>query len=358
MAPKKKGKKKNDDDDFAMKEADVAVPAPADDSSSDDSPPPPKKGAARGFAAMANDSDEEEEDKEEQEEEEQAFDFGGKKKKKDKKDAGKKEAPPADDDVDFGKKKKGKKAEATPEESPEESPEDEPADFGAKKKKKDKESPNGKEAAPNGKKAADKAEDKFEPPSRAGSGPVVAKVVQVEKIPKKDKLRILKLKFAEEGPLAKVVTNAPNVQQGDLVAYAPPGSQLPGAKEPVKAAKVGGQESAGMICGPDELGWTGGTPRCSLRRQAERRRKRLRTHPRPQPPTRRRTTSTPSWRSSTRCRREVLGPRRKERRARRLLPRRKMTMTSMRRWPRPEERMHRRNRRKLSRIGSGRMRIR
>ena len=23
---------------------------------------------------------------------------------------------------------------------------------------------------------------------------------------------------------------------------------------------MGGQESAGMICGPDELGWTGGNP--------------------------------------------------------------------------------------------------
>ena len=40
---------------------------------------------------------------------------------------------------------------------------------------------------------------------------VLSCISEVEKIPKKDKLRILKLKFAEEGPLAKVVTNAPNV---------------------------------------------------------------------------------------------------------------------------------------------------
>merc|ERR1719487_440168 len=109
--------------------------------------------------------------------------------------------------MDFGKKKKkdkkGKAEANTPEES------DEPEDPGAKKKgKKDDDAPNGKKA--------DAAAEKFDPPSRAGDGLVVAKVVQVEKIPKKDKLRILKLKFADEGPLAKVVTNAPNVQQGDF----------------------------------------------------------------------------------------------------------------------------------------------
>lgn len=52
----------------------------------------------------------------------------------------------------------------------------------------------------------------------------------------------------------QVVTGAPNVQTGDLVAYAPPGTQPPGMDEPVTVRTVRRQRSPGVLLSAAELG--------------------------------------------------------------------------------------------------------
>lgn len=52
----------------------------------------------------------------------------------------------------------------------------------------------------------------------------------------------------------QVVTGAPNVSVGDLIAYAPPGSRPPGMDEPVSVRTVRKVKSPGVLCSAAELG--------------------------------------------------------------------------------------------------------
>ncbi|MBV8529283.1 MAG: phenylalanine--tRNA ligase subunit beta, partial [Candidatus Dormibacteraeota bacterium] len=52
----------------------------------------------------------------------------------------------------------------------------------------------------------------------------------------------------------QVVTGAPNVAAGDLIAYAPPGSRPPGMDEPVSVRTVRKVRSPGVLCSAAELG--------------------------------------------------------------------------------------------------------
>jgi len=80
---------------------------------------------------------------------------------------------------------------------------------------------------------------------------VVAKVEKVEPHPDSDKLRLATVFDGKE--THKVVCGAPNVAQGQTVAFAPTGTVLPGNFE-IKPIKIRGVESCGMICAEDELG--------------------------------------------------------------------------------------------------------
>merc|ERR1712232_109465 len=51
------------------------------------------------------------------------------------------------------------------------------------------------------------------------------------------------------------ITEADNMQEGDLVIFAPEGSLVNG--KPVKRAKVAGEWNEGVICGAAEMGWAG-----------------------------------------------------------------------------------------------------
>ena len=52
----------------------------------------------------------------------------------------------------------------------------------------------------------------------------------------------------------QVVTGAPNVEEGNLVAYAPPGTRPPGMDEPVGVRTFRKQRSPGVLCSAAELG--------------------------------------------------------------------------------------------------------
>ncbi|MBI3140920.1 MAG: phenylalanine--tRNA ligase subunit beta [Rhodocyclales bacterium] len=85
----------------------------------------------------------------------------------------------------------------------------------------------------------------------AFGGVVVAQVLSVEKHPDADKLKLCRVD-AGQGETLQIVCGAPNVAAGMKVPCALVGAELPGIK--IKAAKVRGVESFGMLCSARELG--------------------------------------------------------------------------------------------------------
>ena len=96
--------------------------------------------------------------------------------------------------------------------------------------------------------------------SKPFAGIVAAKVLDIQKHPNADRLRIIKLDIGNE-IVDPVVCGAFNFSEGDIVALALPGAKI--AKnihsethEPfvLSKAKIRGVESQGMICAAFELG--------------------------------------------------------------------------------------------------------
>ncbi|AOV17185.1 phenylalanine--tRNA ligase subunit beta [Acidihalobacter aeolianus] len=94
--------------------------------------------------------------------------------------------------------------------------------------------------------------DGIEPAAPEFSGVVVALVKTVEPHPGADRLRVCQVD-AGDGVLTQVVCGAPNVESGMYVPFAKVGAVLPGNLR-IKAAKLRGVESRGMLCSAAELG--------------------------------------------------------------------------------------------------------
>lgn len=84
------------------------------------------------------------------------------------------------------------------------------------------------------------------------SGVVVAQVLGVDRHPDADKLKLCSVDVGQAAPL-QIVCGAPNVAAGLKVPCALVGAKLPGGLE-IRAAKVRGVESFGMLCSARELG--------------------------------------------------------------------------------------------------------
>jgi phenylalanyl-tRNA synthetase beta chain len=83
------------------------------------------------------------------------------------------------------------------------------------------------------------------------SGVVVARVTRVEPHPQADRLRLAEV---EDGRATyRVVCGAPNLQDGKLYPFAPLGAVVSGGQK-IKAAKLRGVASEGMLLAEDELG--------------------------------------------------------------------------------------------------------
>ena len=82
-------------------------------------------------------------------------------------------------------------------------------------------------------------------------GVVVGKVLACEAHPQSTRLHVCQVNIGREE--LKVVCGAPNVEAGQLVAVAPPGTTLPDGMK-VEARPIRGVESYGMICSEAELG--------------------------------------------------------------------------------------------------------
>lgn len=91
----------------------------------------------------------------------------------------------------------------------------------------------------------------LQPVAPAFAGVVVAQVLSVDKHPDADKLKLCCVD-AGQGDTLQIVCGAPNVSAGMKVPCALVGAELPGLK--IKAAKVRGVESFGMLCSARELG--------------------------------------------------------------------------------------------------------
>ncbi|ELZ5941590.1 phenylalanine--tRNA ligase subunit beta, partial [Providencia stuartii] len=94
--------------------------------------------------------------------------------------------------------------------------------------------------------------DGVEPVAGQFTGVVVGEVVECGQHPNADKLRVTKVNVGGER-LLDIVCGAPNCRQGLKVAVATVGAVLPGDFK-IKAAKLRGEPSEGMLCSFSELG--------------------------------------------------------------------------------------------------------
>lgn len=94
--------------------------------------------------------------------------------------------------------------------------------------------------------------EEAEPAAPAFSGVVVARIVEADKHPNADKLKLCKVD-AGGAELLQIVCGAPNAAAGMKVPCARVGAVLPGDFA-IKAAKLRGVESFGMLCSARELG--------------------------------------------------------------------------------------------------------
>lgn len=84
------------------------------------------------------------------------------------------------------------------------------------------------------------------------AGVVVAEIIAAEKHPEADRLQVCKVNAGQGEPL-QIVCGAPNARVGIKVPLAMIGATLPGGIA-IKAAKLRGVESSGMLCSAKELG--------------------------------------------------------------------------------------------------------
>ncbi|MBU9818086.1 phenylalanine--tRNA ligase subunit beta [Rahnella sp. C60] len=94
--------------------------------------------------------------------------------------------------------------------------------------------------------------DGVEPVAGAFNGVVVGEVIECGQHPNADKLRVTKVNVGGDR-LLDIVCGAPNCRQGLKVAVATVGAVLPGDFK-IKAAKLRGEPSEGMLCSFSELG--------------------------------------------------------------------------------------------------------
>ena len=82
---------------------------------------------------------------------------------------------------------------------------------------------------------------------------VVAEVKSAEQHPNADRLKVCQVETGDGTP-RQIVCGAQNYKVGDRVPCALPGAELPGGFN-IKVGKLRGVESAGMLCGADEIGY-------------------------------------------------------------------------------------------------------
>ena len=80
----------------------------------------------------------------------------------------------------------------------------------------------------------------------------IAKVLSAEAHPDADRLRVCQVDKGD-GALVQVICGAPNVRAGMIGVFVAPGNRVPGTDLMLKAGKIRGLESNGMLCSEREL---------------------------------------------------------------------------------------------------------
>ena len=80
----------------------------------------------------------------------------------------------------------------------------------------------------------------------------VAEIITAEQHPNADRLRVCSVNAGDK--ILSIVCGAPNARAGLKTVLAPTGSYVPGAGITIKAGKIRGEISEGMLCSPAELG--------------------------------------------------------------------------------------------------------
>ncbi len=91
------------------------------------------------------------------------------------------------------------------------------------------------------------------------TGVVVAEILSAEPHPQADKLQVCRVSSGAAAPV-QIVCGAPNARAGLKSALAEIGATLPGEVH-IKAARLRGVESQGMLASPRELGLAEGAER-------------------------------------------------------------------------------------------------
>ncbi|MCQ9155507.1 phenylalanine--tRNA ligase subunit beta [Acidomonas methanolica] len=81
----------------------------------------------------------------------------------------------------------------------------------------------------------------------------VAKILEAHRHPDADRLQVCVVAAGGGFEKVQVVCGAPNARAGLHVIFAPPGTHIPGSDITIKAGKIRGQESNGMLCSYREL---------------------------------------------------------------------------------------------------------
>jgi phenylalanyl-tRNA synthetase beta chain len=95
--------------------------------------------------------------------------------------------------------------------------------------------------------------DALEPAAPGFTRVVVAEIISAERHPQADKLQVCRVSTGQGGETLQIVCGAANARAGLKTALAMVGATLPGPLE-IKAAKLRGAESFGMLCSAKELG--------------------------------------------------------------------------------------------------------
>ena len=95
--------------------------------------------------------------------------------------------------------------------------------------------------------------DALEPAAPDFTQVVVAEIIAAERHPQADKLQVCRVSTGQGGETLQIVCGASNARAGLKTALAMVGARLPGGLD-IKAAKLRGTESFGMLCSAKELG--------------------------------------------------------------------------------------------------------
>jgi len=95
--------------------------------------------------------------------------------------------------------------------------------------------------------------DGIEKQSDKYRGVVVGKIIGVKKHPNADRLRVVSVQVKKNDNPLQIICGASNIEAGQLVPVALPGTSLAGGIL-IEKAEIRGVESSGMLCAEDELG--------------------------------------------------------------------------------------------------------